>query len=69
MVQHILKLYEEYPDEVTIVEGDGYLNATIPRGWVKIQPKRKCTLTDEQKRANAERLAAYRQAAKGANGT
>ena len=64
VIENLFKLYEAYPDEVCIVEGDGYVNATVPRGWVKIQPKRKCTLTDEQKRANGERLAALRAAKK-----
>jgi len=66
-IQSLRKLCAEYPDDVTIVECDGYINATVPRGWVKIQPKRKCTLTEEQKQANAERLAAYRRAKKGAD--
>ena len=68
MIQRILKLHEEYPEDVAVVEGDDYINATVPREWIKIQPKRKCTLTDEQKKANAERLAALRQAKKEAQG-
>ena len=66
MIQLLRKLCEEYPDEVTIIEHDGYIDATVPRSWIKVQPKRKCTLSDEQKKANAERLASYRTTKKGA---
>lgn len=62
VIQHILKLYEEHPDDVVVVEGDGYINATVPREWIKIQPKRKCNLTEEQRREAAERLIALRKA-------
>lgn len=61
-IRQLQKLYKEHPDDVTVIENDGYVNATVPRDWIKIQPKRKCTLTDEQKRANAERLASLRRA-------
>ena len=64
VIERIFKLYDEYPEDVCIVEGDGYITATVPRGWIRIQPKRKCTLTEEQKRANGERLAALRAAKK-----
>ena len=60
MVKRIKKLHDDYPDDVILNEGDGFVDASVPRGWVKIQPKRKCTLTEEQKRANADRLAALR---------
>ena len=69
MVKRIKKLRDDYPDDVVLTEGDGFVDASIPRGWVKIQPKRKCTLTEEQKRANAERLAALREAKKEAKQT
>ena len=61
MVQRIKKLYESYPDDVTFVEYAGGVQASVPRGWIKIQPKRKCTLTEEQKLANAARLATMRK--------
>lgn len=62
MIQRILKLYEEHPDEVAIVDGDGYINATVPREWIKIQPKRKCNMSEEKRREAAERLIALRKA-------
>ena len=60
MMNRLLKLQQEYPSDVVVSQGDGYINATVPRDWIKVQPKRKCTLTAEQKQANAERLKAYR---------
>lgn len=69
VIDRLVKLHEEYPDDVAVMIKDGYINATVPREWVKIQPKRQCTLTEEQKRANAERLAAYRNSKKGATQT
>ena len=65
MVQRLLKLYEECPEEVTIRKANESVFATVPREWIKIQPKRKSNLTEEQKRANAERLAAFRESRKG----
>jgi len=50
MIEKIKKLAEDYPDDVVVVESDGYVNATVPREWIKIQPKRKSSMTDEQKR-------------------
>lgn len=61
-MERLRKLASEYPSDVSIIEKHGCVTAAVPIGWVKIQPKRKCNLTDEQKRANAERLAAYREA-------
>ena len=60
MMNRLLKLQQEYPSDVVVSQGDGYINATVPKDWIKVQPKRKCTLTAEQKQANAERLKAYR---------
>lgn len=50
MIEKIRKLAEEYPHDVVIVEKDGYVNATVPREWIKIQPKRKSSMDDEQRR-------------------
>lgn len=50
MIEKIKKLAEEYPNDVVVVEKDGYVNATVPRGWIKIQPKRKSSMTEEQRR-------------------
>ena len=59
MMAHLTKLASEYPSDVAIVNGDGYVTATVPSSWIKVAPKRKCTLSEEQKKANAARLAAY----------
>lgn len=64
MMNRLRDLATEYPQDVAIVEKDGCVTATIPVSWVKVAPKRKCYLTDEQKKANAERLARYREAKK-----
>lgn len=61
MMDRMRKLAKEYPTDVCIREEDGALFCTVPIGWVKVAPKRKCTLTEEQKAANAARLAAYRE--------
>lgn len=61
MVQRLTKLHKNHPDEMSVIYKDGCAHATVPRGWIKIQPKRKCTLTAEQKAANAARLAAVRK--------
>ena len=42
------KLYEENPDEMTVVNDDKYgTEFSIPRRWIKIKPPRK--VTEEQK--------------------
>ena len=63
-METLIRLQADYPEEVTVVQKDGYVDATVPRSWIKIQPKRKSNMTEEQKRANAERLASYRKAKK-----
>lgn len=56
----IYKLKESYPDEVEIIaeNEDGSLYAHIPSKWVTVKAPRK--MTEEQRLANAERLAAAR---------
>lgn len=55
----VLKLAEEYPDEVTIKvmpeQNHGYLVAHVPKKWVKINPPIKREMTEEQRQALAER--------------
>ena len=67
MIKRLRQLHTRYPDDVSILEKQGAVTATVPRGWIKIQPKRKCTLSEEQKRANAERLRAVRESKQGVN--
>jgi len=56
MIEKIKALADEYPDEVVVVECDGYINATVPRDWIKIQPKRKRSMTPDQKRQWLENM-------------
>lgn len=64
VIRRMLKLMESHPNEVkaTLKAGQQAL-FIVPRSWIAIRPPRKCTLTDEQKNANAERLKALRQKA------
>lgn len=61
-ITKLRKLASEYPSEVALKEDDGCIFCTVPVSWVRISPKRKCNLTQEQKQANAERLKAYMEA-------
>ena len=49
-INYIYKLKESHPDEVDIrhVNDDGSLIVHIPASWMKIKPKKKVVLTDEQ---------------------
>lgn len=62
MENRLRRFAENNPKEVTIIEKDDAVFATVPASWIRITPKRKCHLTDEQKKANAERLRAYKEA-------
>ena len=52
-VKTILRLAEEYPDEVTIKimpeNNGGHILAWIPKRWIRITPPIKRDLTDEQR--------------------
>lgn len=63
-IRMIKKLAEQYKDEVVIVHenADGSLVAHIPLSWMRISPKKKRTMTDEQRLACAERMAKMREA-------
>ena len=60
----IKKLAEEHP-EIRIIkypeQNDGCIYAEIPASWLKIQPKRKMELSEEEKNVLRERLARVRQ--------
>lgn len=62
MINRLRKMAEDHPADVAIREDNGCVFCTVPVSWVRIAPKRKCTLTEEQKQANAKRLAEYREA-------
>ena len=61
----VMKLTEEYPDEVTIKavpeQNHGFLVAHVPKKWVKINPPIKREMTEEQKQANREFMTKLRQ--------
>ena len=55
----------ETPDEVQIIrhaeENDGCVYAKIPASYMKIQQKKRCNMSDEERVALAERLRKSRQ--------
>lgn len=65
VINRILKLKEQHPADVEITKrpenNDGCLYAVIPAKWLRISPPRVNNLTEEQRRATAERLSAYRK--------
>lgn len=60
-INKILKLAEQYPDEVEIQvmpeDNQGMILAHIPKRWFKIAPPRKSNMTAEQREAMVQRLA------------
>lgn len=57
-VAMILRLKEKYPDQVEIAyeNKDGSLLARVPFDWMRIVPKKRDTLTDEQRAERSERM-------------
>ena len=59
-INKILKLHEQYPDQVEIQvlpeNNQGMILAHIPKNWFKISSPRKVNYTDEQRAAMAERM-------------
>jgi hypothetical protein len=60
----IQRLAKQRPDEVKIIDTnpDGSLVAHLPLSWMKIKPKRKVVLSDEQIRQRSELLKSAREA-------
>ena len=60
-INKIIKLSERFPDEVQIKhapeDNDGVIVAHLPKNWLRIAPPKKMALTEEQRKARAERLA------------
>ena len=58
-----MKKYKySHSDEVDFVENeDGSICGHIPLTWLKVSPPRKVLLTEEQKKARAERLQKARE--------
>ena len=63
-INKILKLYEEHPDEMRMIArpetNDGCIYVELPASWLKIQPKVKRDMSEEEKQLLRERLAQYR---------
>lgn len=64
-INRIEKLKSQHPDSVIILNSpesnDGCLYAKLPASWIKITPPRTSNMTEEQRRAAAERLRAARK--------
>ena len=54
----LTKLAEKYPHDCVVIahNDDGSVYYHVPVSWVKIAPPRSVTMTDEQKRAAADRM-------------
>ena len=64
-INHIRKLALHNPDDVIILkqpeQNEGFIYAKFPQKWVKVRAPKQVGLTEEQRIAAAERLAAVRQ--------
>lgn len=63
-ISKIRSLKESHPDEVTILAepetNDGCIYCSLPQSWLKVQPKVKINLTEEQREARRQHLLAVR---------
>ena len=64
MVSRLKKLKKENPKDVLIHECPPGIIAKVPQSWVKIAPKRKKIMTDEDKQIMLERFANGKEAKK-----
>lgn len=60
LINRLSKFCKDMPDEIQKIRESetGAVTYTVPRDWVRVSPKRK--MSDAQKAAAAERLAAIR---------
>ena len=67
-INKIQKLYEQHPDEMRMIArpetNDGCIYVELPASWLKIIPKQKREMSEEEKELLRERLAQYRFKAK-----
>ena len=57
VVNKLKKYSISHPEEVKIIRDDEYgIIAEVPNDWIKISPKRRVNMSEEQKRIIAERL-------------
>lgn len=65
-INRINKLIEEYPDDIRVIArpetNDGCIYVELPAEWLKIRPKKKIEMTEEEKDILRERFARARQA-------
>lgn len=62
MMNRLRKLAVDYPSDVALRDNEDCVFATVPSSWIKIAPKRKSNMTEEQRQANKERLIRYMEA-------
>ena len=59
-INKILKLAEEYPDQVEIQvmpeDNQGMILAHVPKNWFKLSPPRKDNMTDAQREEASKRM-------------
>lgn len=64
-INKMIKLSEQFPDEVKIQhmpeDNDGVILVHLPKSWLKVSPKKKMNLSEEQREIRAERIAAARK--------
>lgn len=58
----INRLKEKFPEQVQIIceNDDGSILARVPKEWMRIVPKYKKNMSEEQRRAASERMKALR---------
>ena len=61
----LIRLAREHPEDCIILkkpeENDGFIYAKFPQRWVRVKPAQTRIMTEEQRRATAERLAKCRR--------
>lgn len=57
-INEINRLKKKYPDDVDIahINGDGSIYGHLPGDWIRVKPKKKVNMTDEQREASKARL-------------
>ena len=62
MINRLNKLVSRNPDQVEVLSDDQYgMTVSVDRKWIKISAPRRVTMTDEQRKASAERLSLARK--------
>lgn len=62
MINRLTKLMAKHPGEVSVLHEDQYgMTVSVSQKWIKISAPRKVNMTDDQRRASAERLRAARE--------